>query len=94
MIKLKDLLEDKSFYWKSPKDAPDEVIKVIHIIIEKLAKLKVNPEGYFTVYKEIHPIVGLCWVIEQKNEPDGGIVYSVREKKWFPFEGSGFKPKT
>jgi predicted N-acetyltransferase YhbS len=92
----KKLLESKpeTFYWKSPKDAPAEVIKVIHIIIEQLRKKKINPDGYFTIYKETHPVIGLCWVIEQINDPKGGLVYSVREKKWFPFEGSGFEPKT
>jgi len=92
---IKKLLkEDKNQYvWKAPKDTPPEVIRVLHLIIPKIIKLGYDPKDYLSIYKENHPDVGLCWVLEQKGDPKGGVVYSVREKKWFPFEGSGFKPK-
>jgi len=75
MIKLKKLVLESWASWKSPADAPDDVIEIYHKIVANLLQQKENPHEWVKLmkvknvyFKDDEPYQIDGWSINHKNK--------------------------
>lgn len=97
MIKLKDILNEiafnypKTVRWVSPPGTPDEVINVVHRILETIVRNK--PEGRPTkaYWRVVVPQNGV-WVIQNAFNPEVIMFYLQEKNQWWAPDNIGKGP--